>query len=206
MLNPVWKGLKMAGLNPNSARHLIVSNHLSYLDVLVISSWLPASFVTSMEVRKTPFLGKICLYAGSLFVERRHASSVRTDAQDLSRNLKSGINVAVFPEATSTDGSCVRPFKRGLLTAAKLSGVDILPVCINYTHIDGQPIDHKNRDVVFYYGEMNFFPHLIRLLRARSVSVELKVLDHVAAYHPDPAYEPTELAFQRVQGAYLPVM
>lgn len=195
-----------AGIDPSAARYLIVSNHLSYLDVLVISSWLPSAFVTSMEVRQTPFLGKICLYAGSLFVERRQATSVRRDLKDLSRNLKSGINVAVFPEATSTNGAQVLPFKRGLLAAAQLSGVNILPVCINYTHIDGKRVDLNNRDVAFYYGEMNFFPHLMRLLRAKSVNVELKILNEVPAYHPDPAYEPTEVAFQRVQGAYLPVM
>jgi len=183
---------------------LIASNHLSYIDVMMISAWRAAAFVTSVEVKETPFLGKVCEDGGSLFVERRSRHGVRRDLRQVADQLRYGISVAIFPEATSTDGSEVKPFKRGLLTAAKLSGVDILPLCINYTHFNGQPLDQRNRDSIFYYGEMSFLSHLMRLLRAQSIRAELKILNPVAAILTTED-DAAEIVYEQVRSGFVPV-
>ncbi len=189
-----------------SSNYVLASNHLSYLDVMVISAFMPAAFVTSMEVRETPFLGKVCLYGGSFFVERRRSHQVRRELRDLKRNLKQGLNIVIFPEATSTDGSSLRPFKRGLLAAAKHSQVPVLPLCLNYRRVNGEDVNKTSRDVIFYYGEMKFFPHLMRLLASRSIEVELKILESIPCQQPlDADFEPTSIAFERVYSAYVPI-
>jgi len=188
-----------------SSNNLIVSNHLSYVDVMIISAIKQSAFVTSKEVEQSPFLGDVCRMAGTYFVERRNTYGLRQQLNEITSALKSGMNVALFPEATSTDGSHIRPFKRGLLAAAKNAGVNVLPLCLNYTHVNEEPIDRLSRDSVFYYGEMSFFPHLIRLLRAKSVRVELEVLDEIPHSYTNERVEITEVLYERLQSVFVPV-
>lgn len=91
---------------------LIVANHISYLDVLVLSRVAPLLFVTSTEVRDTPGLGLITRLAGCLFVERRNRSKIKSDSSDIQAALDSNIPVVLFPEGTSSDGSGVLPSGR----------------------------------------------------------------------------------------------
>lgn len=75
---------------------LMVSNHLSYLDVLVISSQVPTGFVTSMEIKRTPFLGQLTDLGGCLYVERRNKRNLLNEVEQLSEGLRRGMNIAVF--------------------------------------------------------------------------------------------------------------
>lgn len=156
-----------------SKNYFIVSNHLSYIDILVISSIIPTSFVTSVEMKNTPFLGQIIQLAGCLFVERRNKSNIKSEISDIENALLNGLNVTVFPEATSTNGERVINFKRSLFLCAMNTKVEILPLTINYKQIDSQPINTQNRDKVCWYGNMEFAPHLWSLCQLKSVHVEL---------------------------------
>lgn len=153
--------------------YLMVSNHLSYLDVLVLASKLPACFVTSLEIKQTPFLGQLCSLAGCLFVDRKNRSGLKGEINELRDALKSGLNVIVFPEATSTGGSEVLRFKRPLFESSVATSKPILPVTINYQFISKQPVSLNNRDVVCWYGEMDFFPHFLTLLEQTEIKVEI---------------------------------
>lgn len=185
--------------------YMVVSNHVSYVDVMVMGSLRPMAFVTSKEIEETFFLGDVCKMGGCYFVERRNALTIRHQLSVLTRGLKSGISIGVFPEATSTDGSEIRPFKRGLLAAAEQTGVSVLPICLNYTRINGQPIDRRSRDSVFYYGSMSFFPHLKRLLLARSIEVELKVLEEVQWTQTPEVRSLSDVLYEKLSAAYVPV-
>ena len=155
---------------------LIVSNHLSYLDVLVISRFFPSCFITSMEMKKTPFLGQICLLGGCLFVDRKNRNNLTAEVEELTNALSNGLNVAIFPEATSTNGSSVIRFRRPLFQAAINSHSKVLPVCLNYRSVDDEVFTLKNRDLVFWYDDMTFAGHAIKLFACRRVVVELTVL------------------------------
>lgn len=159
--------------------YLIVANHLSYLDILIISSSFPACFVTSHEMKETPVLGQLCLLGGCLFVERRKRSGIANEVKALSDALASGLSVAIFPEATSTNGEKVIPFRRPLFQAAIHSGVEVLPMCLNYRNLDGEKLTLKNRDNVFWYGSMSFFSHAFNLFSHKEVVAELSVMDTV---------------------------
>jgi 1-acyl-sn-glycerol-3-phosphate acyltransferase len=153
--------------------YLIVSNHLSYIDVLVLSSVHPSCFVTSTDVRDTPFLGHISKLAGCLFVDRKNKKNLRDEIQELRDALQSGLNVIVFPEATSTNGDEVLRFKRPLFESSIATGKAILPLTINYLKISGKQVSLLNRDKVCWYGEMDFFPHFFSLLAEKEIEVEI---------------------------------
>lgn len=157
--------------------HLIISNHLSYLDVFLISSLFPVNFVTSKELQRTPLLGQVADLAGCIYVERRKVFQLPKEIRSLERALGGGLHIVVFPEARSSNGEKVLPFKRSLMKSAVSTGSPILPLCINYRSINGEAVTKRNRDRVFWYGKMPFFPHFWRLLRARKIRVDLDVLE-----------------------------
>ncbi|MFP4522658.1 MAG: lysophospholipid acyltransferase family protein [Fibrobacterota bacterium] len=151
---------------------LIVSNHLSYIDILVYSSLKPMLFISSTDVQKMPFLGLMSTLGGTVFVERRKISGIKRDIEKISEILSDGFNICLFPEATSGDGSDVLPFKTALLGTAGKAGKKILPACIRYTHIGKEEASPENRDKVCYYGDMNFFPHFLRLIFSGGAKAE----------------------------------
>jgi len=142
---------------------LVVSNHMSYLDIPLLSSQKPYLFVTSSEVQHTPFLGRLAKLGGSYFVDRRKKSRLREEITELATLLTKGCDVAFFPEGTSTDGSGILPFKQALFQSAVLARKDVLPVCLKYETVDGELFSPENCDNLCWYGDMSFFPHFVKL-------------------------------------------
>lgn len=162
-------------------RSLIISNHLSYMDIFIISSEFPTCFVTSVEMKNTFFLGHLCMLGGCLFVDRKNRRNIHKEIRELTHALRHKLNVVVFPEATSTNGAHVHPFKPPMLQAALDSHTQILPLCLNYRKLDGEDVSLKNRDDVFWYGDRTFFDHAIVLFARKKVDVELSVLPVIDA-------------------------
>ncbi|MBC7426989.1 MAG: 1-acyl-sn-glycerol-3-phosphate acyltransferase [Bacteriovorax sp.] len=156
--------------------YLIVSNHLSYLDIMIISSFFPTCFVTSNEMKETPLLGQLCLLGGCLFVERRKRSGITGEIAELGGALASGLNVVVFPEAKSNNGEQVLRFRRPLFQSAIISQKNVLPICLNYRTLDGEKISLRNRDSVFWYGDMPFLNHALNLFSHKKIVAELSVM------------------------------
>lgn len=165
-----------SGVDLNKQNFLVVCNHLSYVDVLVMSSLFRALFVTSVEVQKTPVLGQLSELAGSLFVERRNRDKTHLEVGGIAQALADGMNVVVFPEATSSSGESVLPFKASMFNAAVQSGVEVLPMCLGLAKVNNDALTPETRDSVCYYGDMGFFSHFIRLLKLKNVEMNLSVL------------------------------
>jgi 1-acyl-sn-glycerol-3-phosphate acyltransferase len=119
-------GLKVMGIKVNvknyenltrmNNNYLIVSNHLSYTDIVVISSVCPSIFIASIDqVKNTFLLGTIAKFGGSVFVERRSRSNLLKEIETLLDLLKEGFNMVLFPEGTTSNGDCVLPFKSPFL-------------------------------------------------------------------------------------------
>lgn len=160
---------------------MLVSNHLSYVDVLVIAAQVPSCFVTSLETKAMPGLGQLCRLAGCIFVDRRRLRTLQEEIAEVADALSAGLDVAVFPEATSTDGSGVLKFRRALYQGAVDSGRTVQPLCLNYEAIDGRPLAVANRDKVCWYGTMTFLPHLWELASCHEVRVRLSFLPALCA-------------------------
>lgn len=184
---------------------LIVSNHLSYLDVIIMVARFPVAFITSNEVRDTFLLGWLCKAGASLFVERRNRNFLSSEVEKIAAVLRGGIPIAVFPEATTSDGTQLLPFRASLLKAAELAPADIVPFVFNYLSIDGEAPNLQNRDSVYYYGDMTFFPHLLRLLRVRRIRVKLTQLDTLFVDNLKDRKQLADAAFQVIEKAYIPI-
>jgi len=183
---------------------LIVSNHLSYTDILAICSKLSACFVTSVEIRDTPFLGHICKLGGCLFVERRSRHNLSNEIKEITDALGNGLNVCIFPEATSTNGAEVLRFKRPLFKAAIDSNKRVLPLTLNYTKIGKEEVHLGNRDKVCWYGDMSFFPHLWGVLGSGNIEVDVHASEPIETH---PELDMTELsleAHKRVSAKFNP--
>jgi 1-acyl-sn-glycerol-3-phosphate acyltransferase len=156
---------------------LVISNHLSYLDIFIISSLFPSLYITSVEVQHMFFLGLMARLGGSIFIERRSKTLLLNEIDRISDILKKGYTITLFPEGTSSNGDKVLPFKGALFKTAEKAAVPIQPICIKYTEINKKQITAKNRDYVFYYGDLEFFPHLLKLFFVRSTKVNLTFLE-----------------------------
>lgn len=187
-------------LGKERGNYLIVSNHLSYIDIFVIFSIVPAVFVANAELEDAFLLGTIIRYSGGVFVERRNRSRLLRDMHNIKDMLHMGFNVVLFPEGTTSDGEEVKPFKTSFLDVAGGNGVCVLPLSIRYRKINGEDIDAGNGRLVYYYGDIGFFEHFFRLLGLRSISVELTELEAIGPGHPRK--ELAKIAFERISGAY----
>jgi 1-acyl-sn-glycerol-3-phosphate acyltransferase len=170
---------------------LLVANHLSFWDALILSAAIDqVTFITSMEVRDMPILGGIARAVGCVFIERRSRDRLTHEVGSVTRELSEGQTVILFPEATTTNGSQILPFKKAFFKAAIEAAKPVLPLCINYLKIDGQPVTHKNRDSLFYYGELNIVAQLYKVLKLRSVHVEVQVLNALSPSQIAPSQVP----------------
>lgn len=181
---------------------LIVSNHVSSLDILVLSSIIPSVFVTSVELGSTFPAGLIARLAGSIFVERRRPAGLRREVSEISSVLGLGLPVTLFPEGTTSGGEGVRPFKNSLFEAALKAGTEILPVCIIYKAVDGIPITEHSRDRIFYYGGMKFLTHVKRLISVKRIDVDLHILEPLTPGHHDSRKQLAELSHRMISSTY----
>lgn len=179
------RGLQTVGIRTTgtarvpSGGSLVVANHLSYLDILVMASFFPAVFVTSLDLGKESIIGSICRIAGCVFVNRRSPFGLQKEIAEIARLINEGHTVVIFPEATTSDGRGVAQFRSALLEAAGQAQAPIQPLCFNYRDVDGEPLSAENRDRMFYYGGMTFFPHVFRLTAITSATVEVTPLPPV---------------------------
>jgi len=191
-----WNSLPQFGL--------IVSNHLSYLDVVVISSSVKCIFITSEEIRESGFLGWITLGGGSYFVERRNAHRLKQELRELTALLKAGHRIAIFPEATSSDGRAILNFKRALFKIGEMARVPVLPICINYSKLDGTVMDRERADRFFYYRDMSFIENIIYVLKRREIEVELRLFEPIESGDSEASLH--ERCFEQVSNFYRPIL
>ena len=186
--------------------YLIVANHLSYLDPILMASIQPMAFVTSVEMRETFFLGTLTDLGGCLYVERRSKENMHREIGSLTDALAQGFNVVVFPEATSTNGSSVRPFKKPLFMAAVNAGRNVLPVVLQYEQIDGQKVTIQNRDDLCWYGDMDFGAHFVKLLGHKKIRIRVSVMPEIEVAPGADRDTIMGAAYNVISSAYRPIV
>lgn len=158
---------------------LFVSNHVSWLDITVLSAVLPVSFIAKSEVGTWPLFGTFARLQRSVFVERTRRSATGAVNQEIAERLGGGDVMVLFAEGTSSDGGYVLPFRTALLGAARdaaagqASSVWVQPVCITYTGRHGLPLARNQRAALAWYGDMELLPHLSAVLREGSIDVTI---------------------------------
>jgi 1-acyl-sn-glycerol-3-phosphate acyltransferase len=164
--------LHHSGTPPQSG--MIVSNHLSYLDILAYSALAPCVFIAKKEVAGWPIFGLFARMAGTIFVDRSRRMQVAQANQRIAEALQTGTVVVLFAEGTSSDGRTVLPFRSSLLKSAALSSCPALPAAIRYRVDDGSVSDE-----VCYWRDMTLLPHLLNFLTKRGVHVGVAFGDDV---------------------------
>lgn len=124
------QGLKPGEPAPKGA--MLVSNHVSWLDIYVIHSWQPVRFVAKSEIRSWPVIGWLCDKTGTIFIERASKRDAHRVLHHITDVMRQGDLVCVFPEGTTTDGSTVLPFHANLMQAPVSGGLPVQPVGLSY--------------------------------------------------------------------------
>jgi len=146
---------------------VLISNHVSYLDITVHAARLPLVFISKAEVAHWPVFGMLTQWAGTLFIRRELRSDVLRVAAEMPSVIKEGLVLAFFPEGTSSSGNGVLPFRTPLLAPLVENRWKVTPSFIRY---ELEPGDGVVEDEVAYYRpETLFGPHLLNLLGKRRI-------------------------------------
>lgn len=116
---------------------LLVSNHISWLDIFVINAVEPVAFVSKNDILGWPLIGTLSRHTETIYLERGSHRSAHSVSQQIAAALSSGTTVAIFPEGTTTTGEDVLPFRSALLESALRAGVPIQPLALRYATRQG---------------------------------------------------------------------
>lgn len=194
--------VKVQDLPPEDKRFLIVSNHLGFIDIFAISSVMPTLFVTSVEMKETPLLGLLTEMGGCMYVERRNRSNIQKEIKEIENTLNQGFNVVLFPEGLSTNGEKVFPFKKSLLMACAGSDANIMPLVINFESINHEPMQHKFRDWVFWYGDIPFIRSAWNASQMNDCQISLRFLGEIVVSGDSNHRDIAQIAQTKIEANY----
>ncbi len=166
---------------PCAGAKLVVSNHVSWLDVAAIHAVIPeAHFVSKADVKRWPLIGRLVAGAGTLFIEREKKRDALRVVHQMAEALQAGDTVAVFPEGTTGDGRTLLPFHANLLHAAVTTATPVQPVVLRF--FDAQ---HTISPLAEFLGETTLAQSAWRFVCSRGLNVEVRVLTAQATAHAD---------------------
>lgn len=154
---------------------LIVANHISWLDIPVIHSYMLVGFVAKAEIAQWPIMGWIVKIGETLFIKRGQQASRKQVLQTIDSRLSEGRSVALFPEGKATDGEHLGRFHRQLMQAAIETQVPIQAIAIKYIKRNGE----RNKNIGFQSDE-TFLHNVFRILSLPSSTVELNFCQEVS--------------------------
>ncbi|MDB5413115.1 MAG: 1-acyl-sn-glycerol-3-phosphate acyltransferase [Rubritepida sp.] len=163
--------LRVIGTPSPETRTLYVSNHTSWLDILVLGATLDARFVSKSEVAGWPLIGWVAKLGRSVFVTRSRGRT-GSEAQELRARLDAGDSLILFPEGTTSDGARVLPFRSSFFSVAGAAS-RIQPVTVVYDRLGGLPVGRRDRPLFAWYGDMETGSHAWRLLRRTGTRVSV---------------------------------
>jgi len=175
--------LHVEGRIVENAPVLVVANHVSWLDIPVLSAVAPLSFVAKKEVGTWPFVSSLARLQRSVFIDRTRRTAVGHTTNEIIERLKSGDTIVLFAEGTSSDGNRVLPFKTPLFAAVKPTlanghtevGACVQTLTIAYTHLHGIPLSRTRRSLVGWYGDMEMASHAWELLKAGPLDAKIHI-------------------------------
>ena len=168
--------IQLSAIGEFPTEGLIVSNHLSYLDILVLSASVPCAFISKAEIENWAIIGRFARWAGSVFVQRNRKGDAAQKNSAVADALRGGAPVVLFPEGRTTDGRQVLRFHSTMLQPAIDMGALVTPCAIAYERADGTPADEA-----YYWGDMTLFPQGMKLLAKPAIRARVSFGNAVAA-------------------------
>jgi 1-acyl-sn-glycerol-3-phosphate acyltransferase len=163
--------------SPPDRTAILVSNHISWLDIIVIGQYLPAYFVAKSDIDGWPVIGFLSRQAGTIFIRRGDKKHIKETAEKMGWLLKQNRHIIAFPEGTTTCGDEVLNFHASLFQPAVLTKSAIQPVAIQY---EGVAKAHAP-----FVGDDGFIPHLLKILRMDKIEVRLDFLPMISTLGKD---------------------
>lgn len=149
-------------------RGVVVANHLSYLDIAILSAEMKCFFVAKAEISKWPYFGEAARSGGTLFIDRASLASAEVVAAEILQRLSLPAPILFFPEGTSSDGSSVLRFHSRLFEPAIVAQAPVTAASIRYAPGDGR----AEREIC-WFGDEEFLPHLWKTLGSAGFTAEV---------------------------------
>ena len=169
---------------PAAAPLIIAANHISWLDISVIGSVLPVSFVSKAEVAGWPVVGTLARLQRTVFIGRTRRSQTASATAAIAERVGRGDVIVLFAEGTTGDGNRVLPFRSALLGAARAASgsglITVQPVAITYAAIHGVPIGRVDRPMIAWYGNMKLHGHFLKLVTTGGLDVVVSFGEPIA--------------------------
>jgi len=156
----------------NQKKYLMVSNHISWLDIIVIQSIKPSIFVAKSDVASWPLFGWVAQMTGTIFIKRDKVSDIKKALKKMKRRLIKR-SVCIFPEGTSTNGRYVLPFKSNLFQSSIDSNKSILPISISYREANAYT------DKVAFIDDMSLIDSIIKIKNENQIKVIVDVMQPI---------------------------
>jgi lyso-ornithine lipid O-acyltransferase len=166
VLKALGLAIEVTGQPPTCG--LVVANHLSYLDILILSAAMPCFFVSKKEIDGWPYFGWAARTAGTIFLDRKSMRSVRQVAEEIRARLNLPVPVLLFPEGTSTDGAHVLRFHSSLIDPATKAGAPITTAAIRYV---ARGVEERE---LCWYGGAEFLPHTWKIMDVEEFSAQVR--------------------------------
>lgn len=160
---------------------MIAANHASWKDILVLGSLADVVFIAKTEVASWPVFGTLARLQKTIFVVREEKRRTGDQVNEIAARMADGEIVVLFPEGTTSDGNRVLSVKSSLFGAAAAAlpkdaedaVVHVQPVAIAYTRIQGLPMGRYHRPIAGWPGDIGLVPHLLGVLRAGALDVDV---------------------------------
>ena len=172
---------------------LLISNHASYLDIIILGSLFKTSFIAKKEISKWPLLGILAKLQNTIFIDRR-VSSLKNQENQIIKHLNEKKNLVIFPEGTSSDGNRVLPFKSSLFNIfgkSLNSKILVQTITIVYKKINGIPMNRIERKNITWHSNMDLIPNIFNVLKKLSIEVEIIFNDE---FLPSKEYDRKKIA------------
>lgn len=174
-------GVRLAVTGPMPERGtLLVANHVSWFDIVVIGALQPLSFIAKSEVKSWPLFGQLARLHDSVFVERRMGRHTLKERDALAKRLRRGDNLVLFAEGTSSHGLRVLPFKSTLFSALEASDkenrrarVNVQAMTLAYMRVHNIAMGRRQRMAYGWIGDMTLVPHFLFMLAGPPLTVEI---------------------------------
>jgi lyso-ornithine lipid O-acyltransferase len=168
-----WLGVRVIieGERPKSPCLLVV-NHVSWLDVPVLSAVLPVSFIARHDMARWPLFGQMAKLQRTVLVDRARKSQTGEVRDEITKRINAGDTIVLFPEGTSNDGINLLPFKSSFFAGA--GEAEIVPATLAYCVANGLPMTRRERPFFAWYGDMELSTHLWEALKSGPLEVRLR--------------------------------
>jgi 1-acyl-sn-glycerol-3-phosphate acyltransferase len=171
--------IREVGKRTENTPVLILSNHVSWLDICVIGALGPVAFVAKSEVATWPVFGWLARLQRTIFINRQARHQTGAATREIGDRLLGGDAIVLFAEGTSSDGIRILPFRSALIGAVHHAlgetthhtQITVQPLSLAYVRFGGLPVGRALRDRVAWYGDLDLIPHFIGVLAAGAIDI-----------------------------------